>query len=135
MGTLKMQTWETGVSAFRLKMISLCKTILIHGQQTTLIQMLLIQDYRLSNRGQNYLISDYWIRNSSYARLKTVEIGYNFDPSLTRKIFMQNVRAYLNFYNVWTIYSKMPKDFDPENQTYNTYPQQFITSVGLNITF
>lgn len=88
-----------------------------------------------SNRTQNYLKSDYWIRNSSYARLKTIEIGYNFDPALTRKIFMQNVRAYLNFYNVWTLYSKMPKDFDPENQTYNTYPQQFITSVGLNITF
>ena len=88
-----------------------------------------------SNRTQNYVISDYWVRNSSYARLKSVEIGYNFDPLLTRKFFMQNVRAYLNFYNVWTIYSNMPKDFDPENQTYNTYPQQFITSVGLNITF
>jgi len=88
-----------------------------------------------SNRTQNYLRSDYWIRNSSYVRLKTVEIGYNFNPVLTRKIYMQNVRAYLNLYNVWTIYSGMPKDFDPENKTYNTYPQQFITSVGLNITF
>ncbi len=88
-----------------------------------------------SNRTQNYLRSDYWMRNSAYVKLKTIEIGYNFDPTLTRKIFMQNVRAYLNFYNVWTIFSEMPKDFDSENQAYNTYPQQFITSVGLNITF
>lgn len=86
-------------------------------------------------RTQNYLLSDYWTRNTAYVRLKTVEFGYNFNPNLTRKVFMQNVRAYVNFYNVWTIYSQMPKDFDSENQAYNSYPQQFITSLGLNITF
>jgi TonB-linked SusC/RagA family outer membrane protein len=88
-----------------------------------------------SNRTQNYLRSDYWVRNSAYLRLKTIDVGYNFNPELTRKVFMDNIRAYLNIYNVWTIYSQMPKDFDPENQSYNTYPQQFITTLGLNITF
>jgi hypothetical protein len=92
---------------------------------------------RLSStkRTENYKLSDFWTRNTAYLRLKTVELGYNFNPALTRKIFMQNVRAYVNFYNVWTIYSQMPKDFDSENQAYNSYPQQFITSLGLNITF
>ena len=88
-----------------------------------------------SKRTQNYLKSDYWVKNSSYVRLKSIEIGYVFNPILTKKAFMQHVRVYLNFYNIWTIYSQMPKDFDCENQTYNTYPQQFITSLGLNISF
>ena len=88
-----------------------------------------------SKRTQNYVKSDYWVRSSAYVRLKSIDIGYTLNPTLTRKVFMQNVRIYLNLYNIWTIYSQMPKDFDCENQTYNTYPQQFIISLGLNISF
>ena len=92
---------------------------------------------RLSStkRSQNYEISDFWMVNSSYVRLKSLEVGYNFDSVMAKRIYMNNVRVYLNFYNLWTIHSNMSKDFDSENQAYNTYPQQFITSVGLNITF
>ena len=88
-----------------------------------------------AKRTQNYVESDYWVRSSAYVRLKSIELGYNFNPAWTRKIFMQQVRLYLNFYNIWTIYSQMPRDFDCENQTYNTYPQQFISTLGVNISF
>jgi len=73
--------------------------------------------------------------NTSYVKLKSLELGYNFKPSLIKKAFMQNLRIYLNFYNLWTIFSRMSKDFDCENQTYNAYPQQFISSVGVNVVF
>ncbi len=88
-----------------------------------------------TKREQNYVSSDFWMVNTSYVKLKSLELGYNFKPSLIKKAFMQNLRIYLNFYNLWTIFSRMSKDFDCENQTYNAYPQQFISSVGVNVVF
>ena len=89
----------------------------------------------VTKRTHNYEVSDFWTVNSAYVKLKSLQIGYNFNPELTRKVFMKQVRAYANCYNLWTIYSAMPKDFDSENQAYNVYPQQFIVSFGLNVTF
>lgn len=88
-----------------------------------------------TRREQNYVVSDFWVVNTSYIKLKSLELGYNFNPKLLKKISIQDARLYLNLYNLWTIYSNMSSDFDCENQTYNAYPQQFITSLGINITF
>jgi len=88
-----------------------------------------------TQRTQNYYVSDYWMRNSSYIRLKSLELGYNFKPTIAKKLAMQNIRVYASFYNVLTIHSDMPKDFDPETQAFNSYPEQFISTFGLNITF
>lgn len=91
---------------------------------------------RLSTiEGMNYVTSTFWMVNTAFLKLKSVELGYNFDKKLLRRIYVENLRLYLNFYNLWTIYSAMPKDFDVENQNYNAYPQQFITSLGVSITF
>ncbi|WP_277098957.1 SusC/RagA family TonB-linked outer membrane protein [Coprobacter secundus] len=91
---------------------------------------------RLSTiEGMNYTTSSFWVVNTAYLKLKSLELGYNFEQRLLRKIHVDKLRLYLNFYNLWTIYSAMPRDFDVENQNYNAYPQQFITSLGVNITF
>ena len=88
-----------------------------------------------TKRTHNYETSDFWMVNSSYIKLKSVELGYNFNSALTRKVFIDRARLYLNLYNVWNIFSKMPKDFDSENLTYTAYPQQFISTLGVNVTF
>lgn len=88
-----------------------------------------------TKRTPNYEVSDYWMVNSSYIKLKSIELGYRIKPGLTKKLFINDARVYLNFYNVWNIFSKMPDDFDSENLTYNSYPQQFISTLGVNITF
>ena len=91
---------------------------------------------RLSTiEGMNYVTSSFWVVNTAYLKLKSLELGYNLEQRLLKKIRVDNMRIYLNFYNLWTIYSSMPKDFDVENQNYNAYPQQFVTSLGVNITF
>lgn len=89
----------------------------------------------MSKRDLNYVASTFWVVNSAYLKLKSLEMGYSLNPNWTKKASMQNVRFSMNFYNLLTIFSKMPKDFDVENQNYNTYPQQFISSLGVNITF
>ncbi|MDR3062480.1 MAG: hypothetical protein LBU57_10310, partial [Dysgonamonadaceae bacterium] len=73
--------------------------------------------------------------NSSYIKLKSIDIGYSFKPEWIKKAGMSDLRINANFYNVWTIFSKASKDFDPEAQDYSAYPQQFISTIGLTATF
>ena len=88
-----------------------------------------------SIRNQNYETSSYWMVNTAYVKLKSLQIGYTFKPQLLKKAKMQSLRLYADFYNLWTIYSKMPDDFDVENQAFNSYPQQIISSFGVSVTF
>lgn len=88
-----------------------------------------------TKRTQNYEVSDFWMVNTAYVKLKSLQLGYNFDPKFIKKAYMQNLRIYADFYNLWTIFSNMSKDFDSENQAFNSYPQQFISSFGVSITF
>lgn len=86
-------------------------------------------------RNQNYEKSSFWIVNSGYIKLKSVQLGYTVPTRLINRLGMQNLRVYADFYNLWTIYSKMSKDFDSENQAFNSYPQQIVSSFGVNLTF
>jgi len=90
---------------------------------------------RSSNFAMNYVTSDFWVINSSYVKLKSIDVAYNFQPDWIKKSGMNNLRLYANFFNVWTIFSKASKDFDPEAQDYASYPQQFISTIGLTVTF
>lgn len=90
---------------------------------------------RSSNFAMNYVASDFWVINSSYIKLKSIDIGYSFKHEWIKKAGMSDFRINANFYNVWTIFSKASKDFDPEAQDYSAYPQQFISTIGLTATF
>jgi hypothetical protein len=83
----------------------------------------------------NYVSSDFWVINSSYVKLKSIDLGYTFKQDWIKKAGMSNLRINGNLYNVWTIFSKASSDFDPEAQDYSVYPQQFISTIGLTATF
>ncbi|MDR2805896.1 MAG: TonB-dependent receptor [Dysgonamonadaceae bacterium] len=90
---------------------------------------------RSTEFAMNYVISDFWVINSSYVKLKSVDLGYTLKPEYAKKMGMQNLRINANFYNVWTIFTRASKDFDPESQKFSAYPQQFISTVGITATF
>jgi len=79
--------------------------------------------------------STFWLNDASFLRLKNVEFGYNFSPSLLSGIKMQSVRLYFNAFNLFTI-TKV-KDYDPEGSSGSGqfYPQQRILNVGVNVRF
>ncbi len=59
-------------------------------------------------------ISDRYVENASYLRLKNVQIGYRFPPEILSKLrFAQSLRIYISAVNLFTItdYSGL----DPEN--------------------
>lgn len=87
-----------------------------------------------SPQGSN--ASTYFLRNTDYVRLKTLELGYNLPHKLLAKLGgIDNFRIYVNGYNLIT-WDKF-KLMDPEasNSAGDYYPQERIYNFGLNITF
>ncbi len=76
------------------------------------------------------------VENAAYARLKSVELGYTFPRSLTRKIAIYNLRIYANSYNPLT-FSKL-KYVDPEHSSGNhgyIYPINTTYNFGVQVKF
>jgi TonB-dependent starch-binding outer membrane protein SusC len=77
--------------------------------------------------------NDFWLYNTSFLRIKNVELGYNF-PAF-EKLSLKGARVYVSAFNLAT-FSKV-KDFDPEGRSESAqfYPQQQIFNVGVNLKF
>lgn len=93
-------------------------------------------DTRASSSVNGGLYSNtFWLDNSSFLRLKNIELGYNFSPAILSKAKLQSLRVYLNAFNLFTV-TKV-KDYDPEgnNGSAQFYPQQRIINAGVNLRF
>jgi TonB-linked SusC/RagA family outer membrane protein len=77
--------------------------------------------------------SDFWLKNSSYLRLKTASLGYTVPARLSSKLRMKNVRVYVTGQNLFT-FSQI-KFTDPETTGEQGYPIQKTIMGGFNITF
>jgi len=87
--------------------------------------------------GNNTKGSTYWLRDGTYLRLKTAQIGYNIDPALISRINIKGLRIYLSGQNLFTWLKDDLMKYDPEayNASGQFYPQAKIYSLGLNLTF
>ncbi len=91
----------------------------------------------LANLGNNRTDSDFWVRDSDYIKLKTVELGVTLPQSLTGKAGLQSLRFYFNGFNLLT-FSKLDLDIDPELPFLgrgSTYPYIKTYSFGINARF
>ncbi len=79
-------------------------------------------------------VSTYFVEDGSYAKLRTVQLGYNFPDKLLEKIHLSRLRMYLSAQNVLTIKSKSFTGVDPENANFG-YPIPFNVTFGLNVSF
>jgi TonB-linked SusC/RagA family outer membrane protein len=81
--------------------------------------------------------STWWLRNGSFLRLKSLEIGYTLPSSITNKTFIKAMRFYVAGNNL--IQFSPFKLWDPEkNQNYadgSGYPLNRVFSIGLNANF
>ncbi len=90
---------------------------------------------RLSYNGNpnNYRASSYWLRESSYLRLKTIDAGYTFPKVFTNRMGIKTMRLYLLGTNLLT-FSKF-KLWDPEMNSTNgqQYPLSKTITMGLTL--
>jgi hypothetical protein len=86
-----------------------------------------------TNQGSNYAMSDYWLINGGYLRLKNITLGFNLPQNLTQKIHLQRVRIYGSASDIFTI-DNFPKGWDPE-VAQSGYPITSSYIFGLSVTF
>lgn len=79
-------------------------------------------------------VSTYFVENGSYAKLRTIQLGYNFPKSICEKIHLSRLRMYLSAQNLLTIKSKNFTGVDPENANFG-YPIPLNVTFGLNVSF
>lgn len=98
----------------------------------------------VNDPNDNDRISDRYIEDGSYVRLKNISLGYTFDKKLLKKTGLESLRLYANIQNVCTITGY--DGYDPEigvntsgNNVYGfdngRYPSPITYSFGLNLTF
>jgi hypothetical protein len=79
-------------------------------------------------------VSSYFVENGSYAKLRNLQVGYNFSKDICEKLYMQRLRLYLSAQNLLTIKAKSFTGVDPENANFG-YPIPLNVTFGLNVTF
>jgi hypothetical protein len=79
--------------------------------------------------------NNFWLYNTSFMRIKNIELGYNVPAAFAQRIKLSSARVYVSAFNLAT-FSKV-KDFDPEGQSESAqfYPQQQIFNLGVNLKF
>lgn len=90
-----------------------------------------LSDYLVTNNQQR---STWYMRDGTYLRLKSAELGYTLPLQWTNKIGLSTFRVYLSGLNLFTI-SKF-KMWDTEMGGNGLgYPIQRVFNVGLNVNF
>ncbi|MEA5127460.1 MAG: TonB-dependent receptor [Proteiniphilum sp.] len=94
---------------------------------------------RTYNRSNEYWVNQpntFWLHKTDYIRLKNIELGYTLPKMMVNQVKIENVRFYINAYNLLTFSPDM-KDYDPENTSGSGYnhPLNKIINVGINVTF
>lgn len=100
----------------------------------------------INDPNDNDRISDRYVEDGSFLRIKNITLGYTFPKALLNKAKIENLRVYVNIQNLYT-FTKYT-GYDPEvgastqdssGLTYGMdngrYPSPAMYSFGLNITF
>jgi TonB-dependent starch-binding outer membrane protein SusC len=107
--------------------------------------------YESNQTSQNTRMSDFFLEDGAFTRIKNVQVGYSFPSKLLKKIDIERIRVYVSASNLFT-FTKY-KGFDPEVGQNTTgfsvfenkdlgvgvdagvFPQPRMLLFGLNLTF
>jgi TonB-linked SusC/RagA family outer membrane protein len=89
-----------------------------------------------SNSYPQNVMSTFWLQNTSYLRLKNLQIGYSLPSQWIKSGGISRLRVYYSAENVFTI-DALPIKLDPETSSErgSSYPLIKTHSFGVNITF
>lgn len=86
-----------------------------------------------SNISSNQAMSDFWLFNGRYVRLKNLTLGYTLPLSLTNKVSIDKIRIYASANDLFCL-SKFPKGWDPEMGS-SSYPITTSLLLGVSVNF
>ena len=93
---------------------------------------------------RNSRISDRFIEDGAYLRLRTITLSYQLPPSLLDRLPIKQLSVYVSGQNLWTLTNY--SGFDPEVNRdggsaisqgidYGTYPQSRTLTGGIQLEF
>ena len=110
-----------------------------------------VEIYRAMNAGAQYwnpadlrtqTMLSYFVEDASFIRCSDITIGYTLPKSITQKIYLNKVRAYVSASNLFVLtkYSGYDPEVDVQSgltpsMDYSRYPRARSFSFGLNVTF
>lgn len=91
-------------------------------------------DFPIAAYNRQAYRNTYFNPNTSYLRLKNVEVGYTFQRGILQKAGLGSIRIYANGFNLYT-WSKHKIWGDPENMGFMGYPLTRTYNAGINVSF
>ncbi|MCB8995345.1 MAG: TonB-dependent receptor [Bacteroidales bacterium] len=91
-----------------------------------------------------YLFHSWAVEDGSFLRVSNITIGYTLPSTLTKKVFIRNLRIYATGNNLFTFtkYSGFDPEVDTRRSTpltpgvdYSAYPRSRMYLMGINVTF
>ena len=91
---------------------------------------------RFSGRSErnNYAVSDYWLFNGSYFRMKNITLGYSLPLTMTERVKLSQIRFYASLRDFVTIDQNFLNGWDPEVDD-TGYPIMKSVLFGVNVKF
>ena len=86
-----------------------------------------------ASASNNYTMSDFWLINGSYFRLKNITIGYKVPIGNALGKYVKGLRVYLSVNDLFSI-DKYPDGWDPESSA-TGYPIVTTLMGGFNLNF
>jgi TonB-linked SusC/RagA family outer membrane protein len=90
-----------------------------------------LSDQVIDNNNRN---STWWLRDGTFLRLKSLEIGYSFNAGSLEKVKLKNARIYLTGTNLLTISRFKIWDVEMGGNGLG-YPIQQTANIGINLNF
>jgi TonB-linked SusC/RagA family outer membrane protein len=85
--------------------------------------------------GKNKEMSDFWLRDASFLRIKNVNLNYNLPASIVEKARMKDLGIYFSIQNLWTFTDFPGQEVDSTVDPMTGVPQPRSYTIGLRATF
>ena len=98
----------------------------------------------IQDPNDNDRVSDRYVEDGSYIRLKNITLGYTFPKNMIKKVGLENLRVYANIQNLLTLtkYDGYDPEIGVSTASANVYgldngryPSPTVYSFGLNVSF
>jgi TonB-linked SusC/RagA family outer membrane protein len=88
-----------------------------------------------ANDPRNSVYADFWLRDASFLRLKSMQLSYTLPANMFTKYGIAGVKVYIGGTNLFSFDGMKKYNRDPEtnNITGVNYPQSRIFRIGLNV--
>lgn len=87
---------------------------------------------------KNAQISDFWMVNGSYLRLKNIRLSYDIPQKISERVKVGRINVYASTTNLLTFSELNKYNIDPEMEgrgQESSFPQTSVTTFGINVNF